>query len=217
LQIIEDKEFNVEEILEYENELLGIYVSGHPLGPFRPILNKLTGVGSLKRGGGRVTVAGMISDLKVFTTKKGDRMCRFKLEDFTGRCDVIVFPKSFLSYEEIIGRERLFIITGNISEEDGAVKILADKVAVLNDELSKQLRAIRFYLPVEQSKESELDNLKHLILEHRGTIPVEIIFTSKGGRAKMKLGDNYMVAPTAAFLSKSADLFGDRLDLVKEE
>ena len=216
LEIVDDAEFKSEEMLEYENEFLGIYVSGHPLDPFRPILNKLTGIGTLKSGGGKVLVAGMISDLKVFITKKGEKMCRFKLEDFTGKCDILVFPKDFATFENIINNERLFMITGNISSEEG-VKIFAEKVAVLNQELFKQFKAVRFYLQIEQIKERDLDDLKRVILEHRGAIPVEIIFTSKAGKAKMILGDSFMVAPSATFLSKTASIFGERsLDLVRE-
>ena len=93
------------EKLAWEKELLGLYVSGHPLDRFKKILEKRTVTikkidEELKEG--MLTVAsGIVSELRPIITKSGDRMAFLKISDFTGSIEIVAFPKIFSAYQKL--------------------------------------------------------------------------------------------------------------------
>lgn len=121
----------VREILQWEKELLGLYVSAHPLQEHRAKFpHATTYLASLAHNanGKFVTLVGLIGEPKKILTKKGDPMLFVPVEDMTGRAEVLVFPK-ILANTEIVWREgTIAIIKGTVSDKDGAVKILCEEV-----------------------------------------------------------------------------------------
>jgi DNA polymerase-3 subunit alpha len=121
----------VREILQWEKELLGLYVSAHPLQEHRSKFpHATTYLASLAHNanGKFVTIVGLIGNPKKILTKRGDQMLFVPVEDMTGRAEVLVFPK-ILANTEIVWREgTVAIIKGTVSDKDGAIKILCEEV-----------------------------------------------------------------------------------------
>ena len=88
-----------DEVLRLEKELIGFYVTGHPLDAFRKVLSSMTGIARCTEehyhDGERVTVGGLITGVRIRSTKKGERMATFMLEDLTGSIGVIAFPRTY--------------------------------------------------------------------------------------------------------------------------
>ncbi len=120
------------EKLFWEKELLGLYVSGHPLDKFREILDKRDM--SIKKAketlkDGAVTVlAGIIEETKMVVTKKGDNMMFLKIADFTSSMEIVIFPRTFTEFKNILQLERCVAIKGKMSERNGTQSMLAEKV-----------------------------------------------------------------------------------------
>ncbi|MCH7756797.1 DNA polymerase III subunit alpha, partial [Patescibacteria group bacterium] len=123
------------EKLAWEKELLGLYVSGHPLDRFKEILEKRTVTikkidEELKEG--MLTVAsGIVSEVKPIITKSGDRMAFLKISDFTGSIEIVVFPKIFSAYKDLLQPESCIAIKGRKSLRNGETSIIAEAVQKL--------------------------------------------------------------------------------------
>ena len=121
--------------LVWEKELLGLYVSGHPLDKFKEKLDRrpmnLAQIKERSYPGTTTVVAGMIEDLRVLLTKNGDQMAFIKLADFSGAVEAVVFPKSYAEYKPILRPEACIAIKGRISNRNGEFSIVTEALKAL--------------------------------------------------------------------------------------
>lgn len=120
------------EKLGWEKELLGLYITGHPLDKFRAILDKrdvtVASIKATPKEGQLVIIGGLIEELRPIATKKGDPMLFMKLTDFTGTIEVVVFPKVLAEFRNTLVAEACVAIKGKVSLRNGEVSLLAEKV-----------------------------------------------------------------------------------------
>lgn len=117
------------EQLAWEKELLGFYVSGHPLREYRDKLVGCTPIQSLaKYRYPSVKVAALVHSTKKIITKKGDPMLFFGIEDLTGKIEAIAFPKTFAAHQEILIEGKVLILQGKVDAKDGEPKFLCENV-----------------------------------------------------------------------------------------
>lgn len=129
------KEATVSEKLAWEKELLGLYLSGHPLDNFRDRINKngnsISKIIDSVNEGARVTIAGIVEESKEIITKQNQKMMFTKITDLTGSIEVVVFPKVLEKYKEIFKPEQCLVLMGNVSKRNGSISIIAEKAKVL--------------------------------------------------------------------------------------
>jgi DNA polymerase III subunit alpha len=122
------------EQLEWERELLGLYVSDHPLTPYLPVLKKrITHFsGQLREAHSKekVTVAGTVARFRPHQTKSGKAMGFVTLEDIQGNLEIVMFPRTWDQFNDLIGMDKVLIVEGKIDSEGSDPKILADSVMV---------------------------------------------------------------------------------------
>jgi DNA polymerase-3 subunit alpha len=122
-------------ILAYEKELLGLYISGHPLDKFREKMEKkgvsINKVKEEAKNGQSVFVVGICTELKEIYTKKGDLMAFAKIGDYHGSIEAVLFPKTYEEAKKQIGSDQCLAIEGTISERNGEKSILVNKVKEL--------------------------------------------------------------------------------------
>lgn len=117
--------------LRWEKELLGLYVSGHPLDKYQARINQLKlSVKRIKgyQEGIETMVAGVIEEVKPIITKKGDPMAFVKIEDLTDSLEIVVFPKTYELYKKLLVGGLPLIIHGKVSHRNGEVSLLVDKI-----------------------------------------------------------------------------------------
>ena len=123
------------ETLGWEKELLGLYISGHPLDKFREILEKrdinIKKAKEEMKEGMIAVLGGIVEEIRPVITKKNDSMAFIKLADFTGSLEVVVFPKTYNEFKNILQPESCVVIKGRISHRNGEVSIVAEKVKQL--------------------------------------------------------------------------------------
>ncbi|MCG8641550.1 MAG: DNA polymerase III subunit alpha, partial [Desulfobacterales bacterium] len=115
-------EYSIIETLKMEKELLGLFLTGHPLDPYREKytnwvqfrLQELYDVEDKRK----VVVGGIISELKIHTTKRGQKMAFVSLEDWSGSVDVIIFPVLFQHYQLLLEKGQPILIVGRIDQKD---------------------------------------------------------------------------------------------------
>ncbi len=120
------------EKLGWEKELLGLYVSGHPLDRVREKLEKAQI--SIKKTKEEVTngkdgmIAGIIEDCKPVITKKGDKMAFLRLADFTDNIEVVVFPKTWFEFKSLLELDKCIAVKGKMSDRNGTLSMIADNI-----------------------------------------------------------------------------------------
>jgi DNA polymerase-3 subunit alpha len=126
---------NVANKLMWEKELLGLYISGHPLDSFRDKLeNKPLNIKKLKETGKEaqpILLGGMIEELRPIMTKKGEKMLFLKFTDLSDSIEAVVFPKVLEGFQDLLIPESCLVVMGKFSTRNGEKSILIDKVKVL--------------------------------------------------------------------------------------
>ncbi len=123
------------EQLRWERELTGLYVTDHPMGELRHVLQRIithTSADLLEQSevisGKSVTVAGLVTDLRVITTKKGDSMAILQIEDMHGVINAVMFPKVWDLQRDIVQDDKVLVVYGKADLRNGEVQIIVDRV-----------------------------------------------------------------------------------------
>ena len=139
-------EYSKEELLDFEKEVLGVYLSGHPLEEYMSLLQKNTTADTLAfqldeetgevkaQDGDTVTLGGMISGITRKTTKNNTTMAFLTLEDLLGTVEIIVFPRDYEKFRSVITEDAKVLIKGRVSaEEDRAAKLICTEIVSMDD------------------------------------------------------------------------------------
>ena len=121
------------EKLAWEKELLGLYVSGHPLERFRDKFTEENSIRAAKgAGNGRqVVIAGLITEVRSVVTKKGDQMAFAKIADFTDLIEVVLFPRTYAECKAIAIPEACVAIRGTISKRNDELSLIGEAIKPL--------------------------------------------------------------------------------------
>jgi DNA polymerase-3 subunit alpha len=228
LNISESPEFDEKQKLSLEAELLGIYVSGHPLMRFKDVMSKLTSMSisqiqelpTMAKPEGynpkmrdendptkrTMVIAGMISEAKIIMTKKGDKMAFVTFEDLTGKIECLFFPKIFAEYQEMLSGDEPLIMHGVVNLAEDPKKFFPNKISYLKDESDDRVTSVRINVPLQKLNSYSLSQMRQILLSYRGAVPIHFIFEGPEGRARLPLDDNYMVNPSPQMAAKINDL-----------
>jgi len=126
-----------EDRLSWEKELLGLYITGHPLDKFKEKLQKagasIEKVKANSINGMNTIVAGIVEECKEIMTKKGAKMAFLRIGDYTGTLEAVVFPKIFQEQHQLCQKETCIVIKGKISKRNGEVSLIVDKMKSLDN------------------------------------------------------------------------------------
>ncbi|TGD25444.1 DNA polymerase III subunit alpha [Companilactobacillus suantsaicola] len=213
-------DFTLTERLNQEKEYLGVYVSGHPVEKFRDKMleTKTTKISELSNFQGiSVKVLGLIKNLRVIRTKKGQRMCFMTIEDETGSISVTIFPRVFQKIEnmELDGKIFLFFGHSNIGQR-GDLEFIGDRLADPK-QFTIQLPDEKLYLKVAKNLDTpeNLAKLYRLIEEFPGKMPV-IVYREKNRQALL-LKSSRWIGFNSNVQSRLENFLGKRSVFVKKE
>jgi len=134
LRLEEASPATIKEKLKWEKELLGLYISGHPLEAYKDKLQTssmtIKKLGDLKEGDITV-IAGIVESIRDVLTKKNERMVFVRVADFSGSTDVVIFPKVFEEFRQFITLENCVAIKGRVSKRKGETSFIAEKIKAL--------------------------------------------------------------------------------------
>ncbi|MEY4772830.1 MAG: hypothetical protein RLZZ346_2085 [Cyanobacteriota bacterium] len=208
------------EKLRLEKELVGFYLSDHPLKQLtRPVqLLSPVGLGSLEElnDKARVSVVGMVSGLRPVTTRKGDRMAVLQLEDLSGSCEAVVFPKSYARLADHLMVDARLLIWASVDRRgDDQVQLIVDDCRVID-----QLQVLMVELEAQQASDIAVQHkLRECLTQHRTEkdeagvrVPV-VAMVRLGDQVRyVRLGHQFCVRDSRAALSSlEAQAFQARL------
>jgi DNA polymerase III subunit alpha len=132
LTLLPQPEATHNEKLTWEKDLLGLYISGHPLDAYKEKIEKFgTLIQTIKdetKIGMPVTVACIIEDVRMITTKKGDRMAFVKVSDYTGSIDGVVFSKLYEANREILVNDNIIALQAKVTERNGDKNLMIESL-----------------------------------------------------------------------------------------
>ena len=209
---VPDDEFPGRDLLKLERELLGLYVSSHPLDGTEAVLAALTDTqvaGLGERGdGATVTIGGVLTAVAKKFTRKGDTYLTGVLEDLTGQVEVVFWPSTYRVAHEVLLEDAVLVLRGRVERRDEVVKLTADAVTPpdLSEALGQPL-IVRF-APGQLTPES-ITRLEGVLANHPGAAPVAVEVAGTDGQPqRFRLGDRFRVERRPGLFGELKAAFG---------
>ena len=203
--------------LSAEKEILGFFITGHPLEKYRDKLQDLRAlstseIAAVKNSTGKdenITTAGIITGIKVLKSKKGDFYAQGTLEDMEGSVEMIVFPEAYRKLGDKVKLEVPVLVRGGLRIEEGAnPKLTANEIMPLEDAKVPLPRALRIRIPVETANESTVDDLHLLCSQSKGEAKVLFDVERQGDFMVVMEAEGYNVLPDRNFMARVEELCG---------
>ena len=216
-------EYDSAQKLAFEKEVLGIYVSGHPLENYRASMEKQVTAKStdfepdedsghaVVHDGYHYVVGGLISDVTVKTTKTNQNMAFLTLEDMYGTLEIILFPRDYVNYRSLLETDKAVYVKGRASVSEESGKLIAEKL-VLMDKVEKEI-----WIQVENLEgfREKQESLYDIIRQFPGE--EKIVIYLKQERALKRLPSYQNIFGSLTALNKLKTLFGEKNIGVKEK
>ncbi|OEE38816.1 DNA polymerase III subunit alpha [Vibrio anguillarum] len=207
--------------LEGERDTLGLYLTGHPINAHIKELAKYTSCrlkdATPTRRDQSVTLAGLVIAAKVMTTKRGTRIGIMTLDDRSGRMEVMLFSDALERYAELLEKDRILVISGQVSFDDfnGGLKMSAREVMDLGSAREKYARGLSISIEQSQIDSQFFERFSQILEPHRaGTIPVNVYYQRAEARVRLTLGTQWRVTPSDTLLDELKQLLGkDQVEL----
>ncbi|MEA1902114.1 MAG: DNA polymerase III subunit alpha, partial [Actinomycetota bacterium] len=197
--------------LAFEKEMLGLYVSDHPLLSVGPALaaSTTTSIPELSDLTDRasVSVGGIVGSITRRWTKKGDPMLFFQLEDLEGSVECIAFPKTVHEYGPLIIEDAVLIVSGNLDHRGDDIKVVTREVKELE---IRDDSTVRLTVAAVRLTPEVVTSLKGILRNHPGSAAVYLHMTDNGDTKVLKLSDAHKVEPRSALFAELKELLGPK-------
>ena len=206
-----------------EKEALGFYLSGHPLSEFKALVEELApggtaGLGDLP-GDSQSRLGGVVEEIRMVSSRKGEPLRFLRLEDFNGSAEVVVFADVHAEYQRYIYQGALLLVSGRVARESGQVRLVADEIMLLEEAAADMASSVHLKLTVEGLSGEPLKELKQLLKTHPGSCPVYLHFgVGQQTVVVQKLPTSFRIRPNKELQVRLTKQFGkDCLEVRYEE
>jgi DNA polymerase-3 subunit alpha len=197
--------------LGFEKEMLGLFISDHPLLGVEGLLHRLVSVGISDlmdlSDGASITVGGLVSGISRRFTRNGDQMMYFTLEDLAGSVEVVAFPRTVNEYAPLIREDSILLIKGRLDHRGEDVKVMAQ--AIEEPPLEPD-GVVTLEIPAKLLSAETVQRLKEVLVNHPGPAPVYLHMTTDAGHKVLKLDDDHRVEPRSDLYAELRELFGQK-------
>ena len=195
--------------LGFEKEMLGLYVSDHPLLGIGAALSTMTtaSIASLwdLPDAANVTVGGIVAVITRRYTRAGDPMLFFQLEDLEGAVEVVAFPRTVAEAGPLIREDAVLLVTGRLDHRGDDVKFVAQEIIEPNLNANAE---VRLKVAARLLSRNLVDSLKAVLSNHPGSVPVFLHMQGDGAEKVIRLGDDHRVEPRSALYAELRELLG---------
>ena len=204
--------------LAAEKEILGFYITGHPLEKYKEKLAELNAlstedIAAMKKSTAKdenITTAGLISGLRVAKSKRsGELWAQAALEDMFGKVELLVFPEAYKKLAEKVKLEVPVLVRGGLRIEEGASpKVTANEIIPLDEARVPLPKAIRIRIPLRNAEDRTVDELHALFRDRQGEAKVLFDLEREGDFMVVMEAEGYNVMPDRNFMVRVEELCG---------
>ena len=213
IQLPDVEEWSEKERLKREKEALGFYITGHPLERFDLEL-KRSGARSVQElssltDKSQVKVAGMVENLKMKRTKRGDKMANLTLEDPTGSVHVILFPDVLSNCLPLLKSDGPLLFTGIAEVGDNSTKMIAQDIVTLEKVMQDAVRAVELRLERSLISKEKLEEIRDIIFKYPGECPIFFrVDTDQEKEVIIAAHDHFKVLPCDEMIREVEEVTG---------
>jgi DNA polymerase-3 subunit alpha len=208
----EHEAWSEKERLMREREVIGFYVTGHPLHKYETEYNSFAGfrMGETEdlQDMQNVKACGVITDLRTKIDRAGKTMAFFTIDDFSGSCECLMFSKVYNDYGNFLKEEEPVFILGNLESSGDAVKIHVNKVLPMEIARKELAQSVKIIIDKEKNSIEKLSALKSVLQKYDGKLPVFIHLNNNGSRGKLFSLKQHRVSLTEKFIQDVRNLLG---------
>jgi DNA polymerase-3 subunit alpha len=215
--LVQVKEWPEPQLLAFEKEMLGFYVSGHPLVRYAKHLKRFASSSTTSlnqhQDGEEIKIVGLIAKIKQTTTRaKQEKMAIIKLEDLEGIVEVLVFPVAFQKVSRYIQPNTVVLVRGRLNLREDTPKIITNDLFPV-DEIYKLIAS--FNINLSGIRENLFESLKELLSSSPGNTPIYLHLDAPGkSRVQLVVNEEFFVAPSEKLILDIENLIGEeRLSL----
>jgi DNA polymerase-3 subunit alpha len=189
------------QLLAYEKEMLGFYITKHPLARFEKIVRTYSTCSTTelkdRADGDEVLIGGLISKVKFTVTRRtNEKMAIMSLEDLDGTVETLVFPVTFAKVSSLIKPDAMVFVKGRVNLREEEPKLIANEIATLESVRMRYTRSVEISLVTAGLETSALDRLKKVLSRYPGRVPVYLNFVKPdGNRTKVAINNTLSVEP----------------------
>ncbi|WP_019146408.1 DNA polymerase III subunit alpha [Aeromicrobium massiliense] len=208
-------EWDKTQLLAYERDMLGLYVSDHPLLGLEHVLRASSDctIGELnadadRPDGSTVRLCGLVSAVSKRMTKKGDTWAIVTLEDLEGAIDVLVYPSAYTLAGQSLVQDAIVVVKGRVKRKDEGLEVSAMEVTQPTLSTSGSEGPIVVTLPVARCTQDTIAQFKHVLGSYPGTAEVHLRLQSAQGTKLMRLDRGLRVTPSSSLIADLKELLG---------
>ncbi|KQR97809.1 DNA polymerase III subunit alpha [Williamsia sp. Leaf354] len=212
---VPDEEWDTKHKLALEREMLGLYVSGHPLGGIEHVISAQTDTSLTSlleknvSDGAQIVIGGIISAVTRRVNKKGEPYAVVTLEDLVGGVEVYFFPRAFQAYGMDIVADAVVLIKARVNiRDDDNMMISANDLAVPDLSHVGEARPLALTMSTRLCTQDRVSALKQVLIRHPGTSDVHVRLISGESATTLRLDDNLRVTPSSALMGDLKALLG---------
>jgi DNA polymerase III subunit alpha len=213
--LIRVPEWPQSELLAHEKELLGFYITGHPLTPYAQVLEKFSLVTSKTARAlaarSMTRIGGIITGMQQGMSKKsGKPYAMVTLEDLEGSFTMLCMNENYDKYRHLLESTKALLIVGEVNNDEDKPKVFPVEIMSLEDAPKKYTKQVHLRLDAVQLDEEKLRSILELVQRFPGKCPLFLRIRQPGGeQVFVETHDRYFVSPTREFQKSVDDLFGE--------
>ena len=209
------------ELLKREREVIGFYVTGHPLQKYETEyhsfskfhLGETEDLGDMQN----VRVCGVITSLRTKIDKAGKTMAFFTIDDFSGSCECLMFSKVYADFGNHVKEEEPVLIIGNVESSGDAIKLHVSKVLPIEEARKDLVRDITIKIDKQKNSVEQVSAIKEILDKNEGKIPVFLHLNNNGSKANLYSLDRYRISVSEKFLDEIKSLLGNESILLNSK
>jgi DNA polymerase-3 subunit alpha len=216
------KPWTEKEFLAQERKVIGFYLTDHPLRRYELEFNSFASIhlgeteDIIEKSD--VRVCGVVTELKTKFDKSGRTMAFFKLDDLTGSCECLMFSKAFDEFGKFVEDEEAIFAIGTLESSGDAVKMQVNKVIPMKKIANELTESLKLQISKEKISSEKLAELKSILLNHEGSIPVFINLTENGNdKGKLFSLQEIRIKITSELLKPLTKLLGEESVILKSK
>ncbi|MFS0654595.1 DNA polymerase III subunit alpha [Bacillus sp. 179-C3.3 HS] len=204
------------DLLQFEKEALGLYLSNHPVQAYRDRLKENGAVEIIKLSSyikRKISLGGLLTKVKSIRTKNGQSMAFVTFGDETGEMEGVVFPEQFRKLSPLLEEGAMLYVEGRIEHRNDSSQIIVQEAVLLEEMDTKKAEAVYIRVKEENHTQELLEQVKRVISQHRGEADVYLYYEKQ--KKTMRLPDAYKVHTDHAVIFQLKELLGEQNVVIK--